>query len=581
MLIMVSLVLCAASAPSPPKMRRVCQDHANNTIYFLPTDDTCTGFLKYYIWGRAGSGPFQTIDSINIQSTDQYTHVNANPGTPKLWQYFIVYTNSCDSNPAYSDTLAVDELAPDTVILDSVSVDITTNHVVFGWHWNKSPDFSHYTLYRDSSGIWIHLVESTRDTSYIDLRPSSDPKLGSLTYDINSYDSCGNPVVFGFASHSTIYLSGFADTCKAEASLLWTPYRGWDKIRSYYIFKKENSGEYILIDSVPSTQLSYKDPITLGFSNQYFIRSFRDSSIIFTSTSSGLTLQTRARKDPVNTSITNVSAIDPDNSLIELSIKIFNGEECKEITPFYSIAPDPGLFHPTQPLDVLNFNGEKSIQFTASRDKIQWFKVGSTDLCGNLTGFTPVSADIVLKVSPVGASNKLAWNSYFGWSAPPEKYVVYRGTDLGSGMVYEKLAELGAFDTVFSDDVIPEKVGNTGLCYYVEAAQPSSIGSKTSKSFSSCILGTTLSFVPNAFNPFGVNTHFRPEGSFIDYVNSSLEIYDRWGGLIIQKKDISEGWDGKDASSAYCPQGAYYYKLNLKGFDGSQKNYAGFVTLLN
>ena len=88
-------------------------------------------------------------------------------------------------------------------------------------------------------------------------------------------------------------------------------------------------------------------------------------------------------------------------------------------------------------------------------------------------------------------------------------------------------------------------------------------------------------YIPNAFNPSGINKTFRPEGSFIDYKSSSMEIYDRWGGKVKQILDITNGWDGKDSKGEYCVIGVYLYEIKITGTNGSIQTKSGLVTIIN
>jgi gliding motility-associated-like protein len=63
-------------------------------------------------------------------------------------------------------------------------------------------------------------------------------------------------------------------------------------------------------------------------------------------------------------------------------------------------------------------------------------------------------------------------------------------------------------------------------------------------------LGEGVIFVPNSFTPDGdrVNDVFRAQGT--DITSFHLSIFDRWGELLFETKNLNEGWDG-------------YYKGNL------------------
>ena len=91
-------------------------------------------------------------------------------------------------------------------------------------------------------------------------------------------------------------------------------------------------------------------------------------------------------------------------------------------------------------------------------------------------------------------------------------------------------------------------------------------------------------YVPNAFSPNGdgINDSFKiifPHSTF-NIQNSTLSIYDRWGGLIVETDGIVYGWDGKKHGKD-CPGGVYVYKIvfSVDGVVGSQER-VGVVMLV-
>lgn len=85
---------------------------------------------------------------------------------------------------------------------------------------------------------------------------------------------------------------------------------------------------------------------------------------------------------------------------------------------------------------------------------------------------------------------------------------------------------------------------------------------------------------PNAFTPHnddGLNDIFRPvHKGVIEY---ELLIYNRWGELIYQTEDISEGWDGTVKGEPAKPD-VYVWKASGKFTNGRSFEIAGDVTLI-
>lgn len=570
-------------ADVPVEIRRICKNGRDNYIYFYPSTDPCTLYFQYKIWGRNGLvGPYSLLDSVLVKTTDLYIHANANPGIATNWSYFIVITDSC--GPDYetiSDTAFVDEVAPSSTFIDSVSVDPITNKVQIGWHSNSTPDFAYYIVYRDSSANNIVVFSNSKDTSTIDNRPSSNPVNQTLKYDISAVDSCGNAKIFGINPHSTIWLRQNPDTCTRKTNLTWSPYIGWNLVRKYYIYKKTGAGQYLLVDSVPASQTTYTDTITLGVPYSYYIRAFKDTSIAISSTSNSSGFNTRARNEPKNSYVSVVSVLDPP----EIFVRIFNPLQevikydilgASEITGTYSLISTISA----QPANTVH---ETIIPLDP---QYKYLFANAYNTCDEAFPTTDTSRYIKMGASgQINNENLLSWETYFTWNVGVNYYRIYRGTNDPSGtIVYSQIDSVPGSDTSYTDSELPSVVGENGLCYYVIAVQNSGDVNGTielAASTRSCIIGELKVYIPNAFKPDGVNKTFRPEGSYIDYSNSEMEIYDRWGGRVIAIKDIRSGWDGKDSSGTSCMQGVYYYKIYIKSTNGKESVFNGFVTLIN
>jgi len=88
--------------------------------------------------------------------------------------------------------------------------------------------------------------------------------------------------------------------------------------------------------------------------------------------------------------------------------------------------------------------------------------------------------------------------------------------------------------------------------------------------------------IPNAFNPNSaveVNRTFtvfaEPDDQIYKY---AMFIYDRWGKLVYESKDIYEGWDGK-FNGNLCNAGIYAWIIYYEGINGGA-THKGIVTLV-
>ncbi len=586
----VWIVLCLlfslpVRADLPVQLRRICKDGTSNILYFTPSADPCTGYFQYKVWGRNGPfGSFVILDSITVKTQDQYIHLGANPiGSPTKWFYFIEITDSCAPDfSTLSDTVVVDETPPNNTFIDLVTVDPLTNTVQIGWHPNTSSDFSYYILYKDSSGIYVP-VYTGKDTLTFDNNPFSDPSQKPITYDISPVDSCGNSKVFGVNPHTTIYLQDNVDTCKRTATLNWSPYIGWSDIATYYIYKKTGTGNYVLTDSVFPPLRTFVDSISLGLSYSYYVVAIQSGNRDVTSSSNSILFNTRFRIEPSSSYLALVSVVKPGDE--QILISIYNpAEESAKYDVFTGISPTQtntlvgSISNPGRTSGLFDLQ----IPFVTQQ---KYYRAIAYNACNESYPIDNISRYITLSVNTTNNQNRLIWDPYFTWNSGVDQYKIYRGTSDEAGMVfYNLINSVSGMDSTYIDSDLPSRVGEVGLCYYVEGIQgDGDINGSPLSSFSTtvCITGEVSVYIPNAFRPEGANKIFRPEGSYIDYDLSRMEIFDRWGGRLIGINGIRKGWDGKDSNGVYCMQGVYFYKLYITSTNGSEKIFTGFVTLLN
>lgn len=88
-------------------------------------------------------------------------------------------------------------------------------------------------------------------------------------------------------------------------------------------------------------------------------------------------------------------------------------------------------------------------------------------------------------------------------------------------------------------------------------------------------------YVPTAFSPNedGNNDTFAAKGRYI--VEYNLEVYDRWGNVIFESKDLETGWNGT-ASDGVTPAPPGNYGFKIYGLDpaGQKFEKVGSVTLI-
>ncbi len=88
--------------------------------------------------------------------------------------------------------------------------------------------------------------------------------------------------------------------------------------------------------------------------------------------------------------------------------------------------------------------------------------------------------------------------------------------------------------------------------------------------------------IPNTFTPNGdgLNEFFHP-GSIVGAVEGdySFYIFNRWGELIFEGHDLTDGWDGTYKGKV-VPTGTYVWRIEVKDQEGTFHNYNGHVNVL-
>ena len=94
-----------------------------------------------------------------------------------------------------------------------------------------------------------------------------------------------------------------------------------------------------------------------------------------------------------------------------------------------------------------------------------------------------------------------------------------------------------------------------------------------------CLPVLTNLQAPNAFTPNqdGINEVFTLNG--IHVLTFNMQIYSRWGTLLYESNDITEGWDGTFEGTP-VKEGVYVYIAKGVGFNGQPYLVRGTVTLL-
>lgn len=73
----------------------------------------------------------------------------------------------------------------------------------------------------------------------------------------------------------------------------------------------------------------------------------------------------------------------------------------------------------------------------------------------------------------------------------------------------------------------------------------------------------SIFFLPNVFSPNGDGVNSSFEFRTLNVKTLNCRIYNRWGTLVAELNSPTAKWDGKDTDGKECPEGVYFYVLEL------------------
>ncbi len=111
--------------------------------------------------------------------------------------------------------------------------------------------------------------------------------------------------------------------------------------------------------------------------------------------------------------------------------------------------------------------------------------------------------------------------------------------------------------------------------YQIQLVVEDEIGCTDSTLRTVIIRDDVLIYIPNSFTPNedGINDLFKPVVNEADPNTFVFSIYDRYGHLVFQTKEIGAGWNGSgyDNKDFYVANGVYNWRLEFKGLHDSDR----------
>ena len=522
------------------------------TVSWNPIVDACGSFTKLDIYGKSGADPFSIIGTTSdIFDTELSIKLPNNNGD---WEFYLRIHSLCDGiSTDDSPTITLDLKNPDVPVIDSVSIDVATQKPIIGWQDIADPDRKNFRIYTQNNGI-NSIIGETASLFYV-----ADGQLitNRVQYTLAAIDSCDK---VGLISNlvSPVVLSIQYNSCTRESTLTWTPYIGWST-DFYRVFYRINGGPWTHT-GVDLTSLNEILSIGgFGDNVEFFVRSYN--------TASGYT----SSSNVVSVSISD-KELPSDNELL-LATLSDDANHVQVVSNYTSKSSDSLVLYRTNSgFEYVNHTktqpGANRILWSTDnlydRDSKNSYKVVAYHTCDGVLDTSNLGTTIFLSLD----NETLMWNTYEDW----QNGVAYYEVIATDGSTWNTIETTNDLDFLLDPSA-------DYYCFKIKAfSQP--IGGEVFESLSNqvCIDVPTQVYIPNAINPKSTNNTFFVSGQNIDFTNSSIDIYNRWGQKIITVDDLKTGYTFP--VSEY-PTGVYIYSGRITDLNNNIQPVEAEIWIVN
>jgi len=536
-----------------------------DTIHFAGTSDLP---LSQYQWDF-GDGDLKNDTSSFINPSYHYfysgRHTVSLTGTSM---------NGCKATLTDTSTINIlDTLPPPVPEICFVTV-TAAQGIEIVYRKQTSIRFGSNSVYRFPPLSLLYRTVSNQDTVVQDLPPQVNVNQQSYTYTMASTDRCVLTSLLA-RPHSTIFLR-VKSTGNQAILLNWNKYVGWDSVSRYEIYRQKNNSPLLLYSNVGASDSSFLDSVLCPGMYSYYIKAVCQGHPYFSNSNI-------AQDSPVyiypTAPVYVIRATVVDNKEIEVDWAP-NGQ------------PNIGNYHIARSIGYSDWQNDYAETDTPvfmdnNTDVNQYsyhYRIRVADHCGFIGPWSNIGTSVLLKGTINNDNRVLDWTSYQLWLKGVQNYHVQLQQPDGS------VQDIGTpTDTVFTDSNAHAELGDFPACYTVNAQQnPNGLNIMgNSLSNKVCLNLPARLFIPDAFTPNKDNTNdlFKPVGlSILNGDNAGdlkydFQIYNRWGELVYETHDVTQGWDGRFKGQD-APMDVYVYIIEAHGLKYENFYMHGTVTLL-
>jgi len=391
----------------------------------------------------------------------------------------------------------------------------------------------------------------------------------------------GQPSIF----NNIMKVTESFNKCTYAAKISWCPYKNWSYGLGGYKLWVSKVGELTnnLVATLDSNTTTYtyivdKDSADYVFQVEAFSVNGNFSSLSFPDT-----MVADVYRLPKEVFLRYVTVL-PDDKVQGC----FTNDTLTDIHHYEIFRADTAEGPFEEKVDEVKFDIHKNNLFFVDttalvNEQNYYYKILAIDSCKNLANTSNTAKTILLKTNPeLNFTSEMSWNNYEGWPSGVNYYKIYRSysTKFEETLIEKQLLDSGL---TYIDDISDSINDDGNYCYRVLAVSVFDTlhyEIDTSHSNFVCIRQTPHIFVPSAFTPpDGYNPIFKPIMAFVPNGSYELRIFDRWGLLMADIKDVDMGWDGK-YKGVDAPIGIYSWQIRYKNLKNEFKYTRGTVALV-
>ncbi len=521
-----------------------------------------------------------------IDSTQSLNYIDSISACNSQVNYRIEIGDSlgCVSVSNVDGDIFQDVIIPNIPVIDSVSVS-ATNTALIGWEQSTSPDVIGYVVYQYINGIWtaIDTVWGIGNTSYVNLISNSGVQ--SESYVVAAFDSCGNISTFSSIQNSLL-VTAYLNVCDELTSLTWNTFINMPGgIGGYNVFVSDNGGPFLLTGTTPAGDTNFVySGLTQFHTYCFYVVAYNTTNTI-TASSEHTCVFANVPQQPVFNYL-RVATVAGSN---QVNLKAFVDITADVIR--YDVYRADSLLGTYVLIGSTPSNPPNSVvlytDYTTETNKQSYcYKMIAIDSCGADAMTSNIGRTIYLQaVGNNEITNTLNWNDYELWLGGVLKYNIYRSIDgVPDPTPIATVPFTNAVNNIYTDDVSQYNNYIGKFTYQIEGVEGAgNIYNFSDTTYSNIaeVIQKPLVYVPNAFSPNGngLNDLFIPSSGFIDVVDYNFAVFNRWGEMIFQTSDATQGWDGRYKNHK-CEPDVYVWLLTFKTASGQFIDQKGTVTLL-